>query len=574
MILLNKALKYCEDVIEGREITTWEVKLQCCIFVQDYGKNQYNVDFEFYFDEKKLKKINNLLKLFNYATGFVAGQQVLQGLEGFQALFIAAIFGWRYKKNKRKFRYRDIVLFIPRKNAKSFIVALVILLLMLTEQNFSEFYSICIDRDLAKETRKAMAQLIEASPLIQKHFIVSESEIGIIKCKITNSYYIPRTSKANKNNSIRPACFVADEVGAFTTNSNIQAMRKGQLSVLNPIQIQTTTAYAESDSIMIDELEYDRAVLKGITKNQRLFCLLYYCSKEEAWTEEGLLKANPLRVEENYAEIRSDREIAKVKISEQEELLTKNFNIFLETNELNKYLDMDHWLKWEISEEEFRQRIKGKKVKVGVDLSVTTDLTAVGIEFEDENIFYCKSHGFLPKDSLEKRREKIDYRKYAKAGYCDIHKGMTVNYTLVEEYIRNIEVKYECEIEVIVTDPTNAKEMMERLSVDYDVVLLKQTYTNLSPATKEYRKAVYDGKTRHVKNELLDWNMNKASTSKGKADDEMLIKEDKNKQRIDMAVVIVFCHTEFVGSNIQVNTSKYHTEEYINSFYGGGDEDI
>jgi phage terminase large subunit-like protein len=230
MILLDKALKYCDDVINNGEITTWEVKMQCCIFVQDYYEKQYDDSFEFYFDEKKLKKINNLLKLFNYATGFVAGRQVLEGLDGFQALFIAAIFGWRYKKNKKEFRYRDVVLFIPRKNAKSFIAALVVLLLMLTEQNFSEFYSICIDRDLAKETRKAMAQLIAASPLIQKHFIVSDSEIGSIKCKITNSYYIPRTSKANKNNSIRPACFVADEVGAFTTNSNIQAMRKEMYS--------------------------------------------------------------------------------------------------------------------------------------------------------------------------------------------------------------------------------------------------------------------------------------------------------------------------------------------------------
>ncbi|NFB32668.1 terminase large subunit [Clostridium botulinum] len=553
MILLDKALKYCKDVIEGREITTIEVGLQCSIFIQDYYERQYNEDFEFYFDEKKLKKINNLLKLFNYATGFVAGKQVLEGLDGFQALFIAAIFGWRYKKNKKKFRYRDVILFIPRKNAKSFIAALVILLLMLTEQNFSEFYSICIDRDLAKETRKAMAQLISASTYIAKHFFVSDSEIGIIKCKLTNSYYVPRTSKANKNNSIRPACFVADEVGAFTTNGNIQAMRKGQLSVLNPIQIQTTTAYAESDSIMLEELEYDRAVLNGVVTNPKLFCLLYYCTKEEAWTDEGLYKANPLRVEENYEEIRADREKAKIKTSEQEELLTKNFNIFLETNEKNKYLDMNHWKKWSITEEEFRKRIKGKKVKVGVDLSVTTDLTAVGIEFEDEGIVYCKSHGFLPEDSLPNRREKIDYKKYEKAGYCDIHPGMTVNYTLVEEHIRNIETEYECEIDVIVTDPMNAKEMMERLSEDFDVVMLKQTYTNLSPATKEYRKAVYDGKVRYIENELLNWCMNKASTSKGKADDEMLVKENKNKQRIDMVVVLVFCYTELLSGDTSYN---------------------
>lgn len=167
-----------------------------------------------------------------------------------------------------------------------------------------------------------------------------------------------------------------------------------------------------------------------------------------------------------------------------------------------------------------------------------------------KELFIVNRMDFYLEDSLPNRRERIDYRKYAKAGYCDIHPGMTVSYTLVEEYIRNIESKYECEIDVIVTDPMNAKEMMERLSEDFDVVMLKQTYTNLSPATKEYRKAVYDGKVRYVENELLNWCMNKASTSKGKSDDEMLVKEDKNKQRIDMVVVLVFCYTEFVGGDI------------------------
>lgn len=40
--------------------------------------------------------------------------------------------------------------------------------------------------------------------------------------------------------------------------------------------------------------------------------------------------------------------------------------------------------------------------------------------------------------------------------------------------------------------------------------------------------------------------MSNASTTKGKADDEMLIKEDKNKQRIDMVVVLIFAYTEYV----------------------------
>lgn len=562
MLLLDKALEYCNDVINGDELTTIEVKQQCKIFLDNYNINQYKDDFEFCFSEKKLKVIDSLLKLMNYATGFIVGKNVLEGLAGFQALFLCAIFGWRYKNDLDKMMYRDIVLFIPRKNAKTFITAVVFILLMLTEQNFSEFYSICIDRDLAKELRKAMAQIIGASPLISKYFIVSQSEIGVIKCKLTNSFYYPRTSKANKNNSIRPACVCVDEMGAFTTNDNIQAMRKGQLSVKNPIMVRTTTAYSESDSIMLEELEYDRAVLNGAVDNPRLFCLLYYADREEAWEDEAIYKSNPLRVEENYKEIKADREIAKIKTKEQEEFLTKNLNIFLETNELNKYLDMTYWKKCCVDKIDFKDR----EVVIGVDLSVTTDLTAVGIMYREDNILYCHSHGFLPRESLKKRRESIDYELMKRQGYCDIHEGMTVNYTLVEEYIRNIEKKYNCTIKCIVTDPTNAKEMMERLGNDYDVILRKQTYTELSPATKEFRKKVYDGEVRYERNSLLDWNMSNAITTVGKSDDEMLSKEDKNKQRIDMAVVLIFCYTEL----FDIEETNYLSEEYLNKLYGGG----
>lgn len=552
MKILDEALKYCKDVVNGDEITTDEVKQQCEKFLYDYEVRQYQDNFEFFLCKKRLKIINNLLKIINYATGFVAGKKVYDGIVGFQCLILVAIFGWRYKNNKKKFRYRDVILFITRKNAKTFLVALIFILLMLTEQNYSEFYSICIDRDLAKEVRKAMAQIIDASPIIAKHFFVSDSEIGIIRCELTHSYYYPRTSKANKNNSIRPAAVCADEVGAFTSNENIQAMRKGQLSVLNPLMFKTTTAYAESDSIMLEELEYDRAVLDGTVTNERLFCLLYYATREEAWTDEAIYRANPLRVKENYEEIMRDRDIAKIKTSEQEEYLTKNLNIFLDTNEMDRYLDIKYWKKCGVDKVDF----EGKEVIVGVDLSVTTDLTAVSIMYRENDKIYCKSHGFLPEDSIPERRENINYRSYSKLGYCDIHKGMTVNYEKVEEYIRNIEKEYKCKINYIVTDPMNAKEMMERLSEDFDVIMLRQTYTNLSPATKEFRKGVYDGNVFYEKNELLDWNMKNAITTKGKADDEMLAKENKNKQRIDMVAVLIFAYTQLI-----VKEDEYDVDE-------------
>lgn len=548
MLLLDKALKYAKDVVNGKEITTKEVKQQCQIFLDDYYEKQYDESFEFCFDEDKLLVINNLLKLFNFATGFIKGN-VLEGLVGFQALFLCAIFGWRYKNDRDKFRYRDVVLFIPRKNAKTFIIAIVIILLMLTEEEYSEFYSICLDRELATEVKKAMTQIINASPALTKYFNISRILSGKITCKLTNSYYQARTAEADKNNAIRPCVCCVDEMGAFKDNSNIQAMRSGQLSVKNPLMLKITTAYANSDSIMLEELEYVRAVLEGTIRNNKLFALLYYADREEAWTDNAIYKANPLRVEENYKEIMENRDIAKVKVSEQEEFLTKHLNIFLETNEINKYVDIKAWKKCRVDKIDF----SGKHIMVGVDLSVTTDLTAVSIMYKENNILYCYAKGFLPKDSLAKRRERIDYKRYAELGYCDIHDGMTVNYTLVEEYIRSLEDKYNCTIDYIITDPMNAGEMMDRLKQDYNVIKLRQTYTNLSPATKEFRKKIYDGEVKYEKNELLDWCMSNAITTKGKSDDEMLAKENKNKQRIDMVAALIFCYTQLLKDNNNYN---------------------
>lgn len=202
--LLDKALEYAEKCASGQEITTWEVQKQCQIFLDDYNINQYKDDFEFCFCEKKVKKINNLLKLMNFASGHVAGKCVLDVLAGFQAFLLVNLFGWRYKTNKKKFRYRDIIMFIPRKVGKTALCAIILLLLMLTEQDWSEFYSICLTRELAGKIKEAMEQILSVSPALSKYFKMSKQLASKNTCLLTHSFYQPRTAESDKNNSIRP----------------------------------------------------------------------------------------------------------------------------------------------------------------------------------------------------------------------------------------------------------------------------------------------------------------------------------------------------------------------------------
>ncbi len=342
-------------------------------------------------------------------------------------------------------------------------------------------------------------------------------------------------------------------------------MKSGQLNVKNPLRFKLTTAYPERDSIMLEELDYIRKVYDGVVDDDRMFALLYYAEEGHEWDDIGIMQANPLRIEENYQEIRDNRKAALEKPSERIEYLTKHMNVFVTQTHEEKYIDFEYWKKCEAAEISF----EGKEVVVGVNLSISTDLTAVSIMSKENGFYYLSSHGFLPEDSLDGRREKFDYRQAAKRGECTITDGMIVNYTQVEEYIRSIEEKYKCKIKCIVSDPFNALQMMESLSKDYEVILLKQTYGNLSPAIKQFRDDVYTGKIKYEKNKLLDWCLSNATTIKGKTTDDILLaKENKNKTRIDLVMASIFCYTQPYLQNDTIDISKYATNEFLSKLWG------
>lgn len=537
MILLERAIRYAENVVAGKEVTTKEVIIQCKWFLKDLEENQYNENFQYYFDKNKLKIINNLLKLFNFATGFVAGKQILTNLADFQCFFLANIFGWRFKDNPNKFRYNDITLYIARKNAKTALVAITFLLLMLTEQEYSEFYSICLNKELAAEIRKAMVQILEASRLIAKHFDWSDSEVGIIKCKITKSFFKPRTSQSGKNNSIRPAAFVSDEHGNFSDNGNFTAMKSGQRNVINPLLFRTTTAYAIDHSIMQDDLEYIKKVFQGIVKNERQFALLYYAEEENLWNDIGIHQANPLRIEENYNIIREERERALIQESLQTEYLTKSMNYFMPANAGEEFISIDQLKKCKISDFDWT----GKDVYIGLDLAETEDNTAVAMLTYHEGKIVAKVWAFIPRERIlvKSMKEDIDYQSEIKAGNCFGCGDEVIDYGYVEEFIMDLQEKYQVNIVQLGYDRRNALSSAQKLSnAGIECVEVIQHSRILHAPIKLLKECILNKNFNYEKNSLLEINFVNARQTEDTNLNKYLNKK-KSKGKIDMVMALV-----------------------------------
>lgn len=506
MMLLDTAIQYANDVINGEEVTTDEVIKQCKIFLNDYKIRQYEDNFKYYFDEDKLETIENLLRLFNYATGFVAGQPVLEGIAPFQCFFLTNIFGWRFKDNPEKFRYNDITLYIARKNAKTWLVSLVFILLMLTEQNYSEFYSICLTKELASEIRKAMVQTLESSPLVLKYFKISKTLTGRIECKLTNSFFQPRVAEAGKNNSIRPSAFVSDEHGNFKENSNFKAMQSGQKNVVNPLTFRTTTAYAIDNSIMLSDLDYIRKVLDGVFENERQFALLYYSTKEHLWDDVGMFMSCPLRVEENYETIRETRAKALVKEDEVEEYITKDMNYFLPANSGESFTNAEEIEGCQLDED---IDWTGRDVILGVDLAETDDNTAVTMITYDEDteIIYVKSWAIIPKFRVEmkSRRERVDYNREIEKGNCFACGDDRVSYKFIEDFVLGIEKEYKVNVIQLGYDVRNANRSIEQWEDNnIECVQVIQFSRVLHAPIKWLHECLLSKKIKYYGNKLLD----------------------------------------------------------------------
>lgn len=535
-MLYENAMRYAENVIAEKELTTPEVRKQCEWFLRDQQR-QKNSDYPYYFDMEAAKKIESLLKLMNFATGIgVIGLSIYEGLEDFQSFFFANIFCWRYKSEKAKYRYREAVLFIPRKNAKTFVCAVIIIILMLTEDDYSEFYSICLDRDLAGEVKKAIRQIIHASPALQKYFKIPKTLTGRVECSITHSFYQPRTSQANSNNSIRPSAFIADELGAFKDNSNIAAMKSGQLSVRNPLMFKLATAYAEDQSIMLEELDYLKKIYKELESDERLFALLYYAPEEHLWDDTGLFMANPLRIEENYYEIRESRKKALAKPGERVEFLTKHMNFFLPSSAGEEFIALEKLRNCVNLRGSFDWN--GKDVYLGLDLALSNDNVSVAMVTEEDGVIHAKAWAFIPKDRIEEknRLERTDYNRFIREGDCFACGEEVISYTYVERFICEIEERYGVHVVRVGYDRWNCISTAGKLEeAGYETVEVKQHSSVLHAPTKLLQESILERKFSYDGSKLYEINFQNARCTEDNNLNKYVNKK-KSRGKVDMLV--------------------------------------
>lgn len=541
--------KYMKDISEGKIIASKYTILQCKKLINDIEKSK-DESYPYYFDVKIAKNVISIISNMKFEDGQKAGQPLK--LANFQMSIILNTFCWRFKEDSTKFRFKNIVVFIPRKNGKSYIIAILAILSTMKEAG-GEAVIAAGNLKQATIMYNQICGLIKSYPSLSKAFKVLRSEI---RCLAKNSKIKALTSNAKNMDGINPH-FVAIDEAMVVDRAVKSSLLTGSMMRKSVQNFYISTEYnIEMKSGWMDEqIEYSQNVLDGIIEDDRILSFIYRLENaEEISDEKNWIKANPILPEIDDSELKEKYQKALVSPSEMKDLLIKNFNVAQSIADDNAYLDIE---KWKACRSEEPIDWKGIHVNVGVDLSKTTDLTAVSFTGTDEkgNVL-VHSHGFLPEDSLTSgnRREKIDYRKMEQLGYCTINQGGVIDYNIVKEYIMNIESEFGCIIDSICFDMYNALQMFSELSQEgFNVLEQKQNILSLSYPTKTFREQVYLGKVKYDKNELLDWCMSCAITEEDRNGNEKISKNksQKNSRRIDMIAAVIFSYAETVKTEIK-----------------------
>lgn len=535
----NKAFEYCKKSVRLKTTPKY-VKLQ----MRDFMSICEGKDKKYKVSEKKVKQVENILKILNMPKGLKAGQSLYECTCGYQWLFYIAILCVVYRDNENKRRYEAGILEICRKNFKTYTIATIFIILFLTEPNFSKFYSVAPDGSLSREIREAISETIRSSPLVYEHKGQKRFKIlrDYIMFKPTQTQYIPLSYSTSRMDGKLPNSFIADEVGALPISYPIDAMRSGQLNILNKLGFIISTKYPTIDNPFEDEVAYSKKVLDGLEKDETRFSLLYEPDKTKGWETDDLIlqQSNPVALEipEIWEDLKKKRAYAIAVESARENFVTKHCNIIYQGIGTETYIDVKDVQECKVAKIDWHGRV----VYIGLDLSQSDDNTSVSmVSVDDDNNILAESFAFIPEGRIEEKQasEKVDYKNLVKTDKVFSCGDKVIDYSVVEDFILSLQDKYGVQIQAIGYDRWNALSSAQKLErAGFNLVEVRQHSSVLHPPTKLLKEKILAHEFQYSDNRLLEINFQNArcvyDTNKNQ-----YVNKKKSTGKVDMVVSMI-----------------------------------
>lgn len=529
-VYVNYIVEYHDKIERGQIIAGKWIKKIYKILVDGIKSGDWD------FDAKKANKAIQFIENFCHHS---KGRNDLFKLELWQKAIVSGIFGILDKKTHRR-QFREIFLLVGRKNGKSLFAAAIMAYVAYIDGEYgSELYCLAPKLDQADIVYDSFYKITQA-----------EEELAEVTKKRRSDIYIEELNttikkiafNAKKADGFNPTMTTNDEMEAWPGDQGLkqyEVMVSGTGARTEPITLSTSTAGYVNDGIFDELMKRSTAFLKGSSKERRLLPFLYMIDDLEKWnTKEELAKANPnLGVSVQWEFFEEQIAIALQSLSKKAEFMTKYCNI--------KQNSSIAWLDYETVAKAAGQPytlddFRGCYCVAGIDLSRTTDLTAVSLVIEKGGKNHIITQFFMPQEryNVAIDEEGVPYNIFKEQGYLTISGEHQVNYKdvfawfvrLIKEYkIRPLKVGYDryCAGYLV--------EEMKEAGFHMDDVYQG---TNLTPVLNTFEGDLKDGMYLIGENNLLKSHLLNVAVQIQTDDSRMKPVKIEKRAHIDGAVSI------------------------------------
>jgi phage terminase large subunit-like protein len=450
---------------------------------------------------------------------------------------------------------------VPKKAGKSEMAAgLALFVLLTTNTPGCQVYGAAAATRQALNVFRAACKMVDQSPVLTKRLRVLRGTHRIIKRSDPESFYAAVAADGDFGDGVNPAVVIADEIHRWKTRKqldNWDVLSNGGITRRQTLTIAITTAGVQNESPLAWRLhEKSRKIGVGIVSDEKFYGRIYGAAKEDDPADPATwIKANPsLKQNGGFLDIEKIRE--KYVSHEAEGDLTsfKRYYLNMWDQKESRAIDM---VKWDASAGDWHAegllaKPPGDKVRplsptvmarfhkrrcwAGVDLSMTTDLSAVSLVFADkEGGFDVLVFFWMPEQAvrLRERRDGMPYQRWADKGFIELSPGEVIDYREITARLEWADQMFD--LREIGFDPWNSRQIsVPMMAEGYPCVEIRQGVATLSEPSKKLLELVAGGKLHHGGHPVLRWNASCLATKENN-DNLMFTKPERSKSssRID-----------------------------------------
>ena len=424
---------------------------------------------------------------------------------------------------------------MPKKNGKSTLFSgLSLYLLAGDREPGAEVYSAAVDRDQASIVFNESANMVEASPHLSSRLDVIRSTKRIVFHR-TRSFYKALSADVPTKEGLNAHGVLIDELHAQRTRDLWDTLRYAGASRRQPLHLSVTTAGFDRHSICREQHDYARHVLDGTFEDLSFFAFIKAAADEDDWTDpEVWRKANPsfgITVnEDQFAE-----DCREARESPAKENTFRRYRLNQWTEQEVRWLSMEKWDACAAAVPD----LDGMICYGGLDLSSTTDVTALALVFPDDDVHYVLPFFWVPEEGARQRerRDRVPYVEWIREGMIEATPGEVIDYDRIRRRVNELAERYD--VREIAIDRWNATQLATQLTDDgFEIVAFGQGYASMNWPTKKLEELVLGGRLAHGGHPVLRWMAGNVSIETDAADNWKPSKK-RSPERIDGIVALV-----------------------------------